>query len=322
MPGMSIRPHEMNSTRHRALDILSPFLLLITALIWGSAFVAQKGGMEHLGPFTFTVSRSLLGGVFLLGVLGVRKLLGIPTPHAGEPGYWRNILLGGFACGTSLFVSSMLQQIGLLYTTPGLSGFITAIYVLIVPILGLLLGHPPGRYIWPGVLLACVGLYLICVNGPIAIGKGEALTMGCALGFSVQILFIAHFAPKTDTIAMSCAQLFVGAIEGLPFLLLPAEASRISLASFSAGFGSIAFSGVLSSGVAYTLQMIAQDQTPPALASILMSLESVFALLAGWIVLHQTQTPRQLLGCGLVFAAVVFTQLAAVWSQGPAEEGR
>lgn len=312
----------MSTFRHRAVDILSPFLLMITALIWGSAFVAQKGGMDHVGPCAFTVGRSLLGGTFLLGVLGARKLLRIPTPHAGEPGYWRNVFLGGFACGASLFVSSMLQQIGIQYTTPGLSGFITAIYVLIVPILGLLLGHPPGRYIWPGALLALIGLYLICVNGPVAIGKGEAWTLACAVGFSVQILFVAHFAPKTDTIAMSCAQLFVGAVLGLPFLLLPAEASRLSAASLSAGFGSIAFAGVLSSGVAYTLQMIAQDRTPPALASILMSLESVFALLAGWLVMHQSQTPRQLLGCGLVFAAVIFTQLFSLRSEKTAEGAR
>lgn len=277
-------------------------LLVLTALIWGAAFLAQKLGSDHLGPYAFTAARSLLGGLALLAVLALRRGAR-PSREARA-----RAVRAGILAGAALFVATVFQQVGIAYTTPGVSGFLTATYVLLVPVLGWFVGHRPGRYIWPGVAVALAGLYLICVSGPLRIGKGETLTLVCAVCFAVQILTVAHFAPHVDVLTMSCAEFFTGAALGLPFLLLPSERAMLSWESFRLALPSVAYCGVFSSGVAYTLQNVAQGKVAPAVASILMSLESVFALLFGWWWLDYTQTPRQLAGCGLVFAAVVFTQ--------------
>lgn len=278
-------------------------LLVLTALIWGAAFLAQKLGSDHLGPYAFTAARSLLGGLALLAVLALRRGAR-PSREARA-----RAVRAGILAGAALFVATVFQQVGIAYTTPGVSGFLTATYVLLVPVLGWFVGHRPGRYIWPGVAVAVAGLYLICVSGPLRVGKGEALTLVCAVCFAVQILTVARFAPHVDALTMSCAEFFTGAALGLPFLLLPSERAMLSWESLRLALPSVAYCGVFSSGVAYTLQNVAQGKVAPAVASILMSLESVFALLFGWLWLGNTQTPRQLAGCGLVFVAVVFTQV-------------
>lgn len=275
-------------------------LLVLTALIWGAAFLAQKLGSDHLGPYAFTAARSFLGGLALLAVLAMRRERRETRARA---------IRAGIIAGAALFIATVFQQVGIAHTTPGISGFLTAMYVLLVPVLGWFVGHKPGRYIWPGVLVALVGLYFICVNGPFRIGRGETLTLVCAVCFAVQILTVAHFAPHVDVLTMSCAEFFTGAVMGLPFLFLPSERAMLSWESLRLALPSVAYCGVFSSGVAYTLQNVAQGKVAPALASILMSLESVFALLFGWWWLGYTQTPRQLVGCGLVFVAVVFTQV-------------
>lgn len=284
-------------------SLFHSFLLVLTALIWGAAFLAQKLGADHIGPYAFIVGRSILGGLSLLLVLAFRRPANTPAIPTARS------VLAGFWCGLALFVASLLQQVGIAYTTPGISGFLTANYVLLVPILGLFLGTRPRFYVWIGAALSLVGLYFICVDGAIAIGKGEAYTLLCALGFAIQILVVAHFVQRCDVLVMSCAQFFTGALLGLPFLLLPSESTLLSSSSLRAALPGILFCGVFSSGIAYTLQNIAQGRVAPALASILMSLESVFALLFGWLIRHDVTTPRQLSGCALVFAAVILTQV-------------
>ena len=296
--------HMTNKSR-----IISPILLMTTALIWGTAFLAQKLGADHLGPYAFTASRSFLGGCALLVVLAIRKMRRAAIPHGGDPHYWRNVLFGGACCGFWLFVASVLQQAGLQYTDAGVSGFLTANYVLILPILGIFVGRVPRWFIWPAVFVAVAGLYMICMNGPVPMGRGEWLTIACAFVFAVQMQTVDRFAPRTDVVAMSCVQFFTGAVLGAPLMfLMPGEAARLSAGSFVACLPTIAYCGILSSGVAYTFQNLAQASTPPALAAILLSMESVFAALAGRVFLGEIMTARQILGCALVFIAVVFAQ--------------
>ena len=288
-------------------SLVPSLLLLLTAVIWGAAFVAQRLGMDHVGPWTFGVARNLLGFLALLPVIAWRRRCGLPT---GSP---RALLAGSLACGAALFAASMAQQVGLQWTSAGLSGFLTANYVLLVPVFGCFIGRPPLRTTWVGVALALTGLFLISVgpDAALAIGKGEALTLLCAALFAVQILCVDRFAPRIDPVALAAGEFLVSFVAGLPFLLLPSESARLSAAALRGALPAVAFAGFLSSGVAYTLQIVAQKRSRPAIASLLMSLEAVFAALFGWLFLQQALTPRQIAGCALVFAAVVFVQLAA-----------
>ena len=303
-------PVKTLSSPVRAPALVPSLLLLLTAAIWGAAFLAQKLGAAHLGGFAFTAARSLLGGVSLFVVLvaaergSVRRALArVASPRS---------LVAGLVCGAALFAASAFQQLGIEHTTPGVSAFLTAVYVLLVPVLGLFLGRRVPPLLWPGLAVALAGLYLICVSGEsLSVGRGEALTLACAALFAVQILAVAHYAPRTDVLAMSCSEFLTGAALGLPFLLLPSERAMLCAANLRAALPAIAFCGVFSSGIAYTLQNVAQGRVAPAVASLLMSLESVFALLFGRLFLGDAHTPRQLLGCALLFAAVLWSQLVA-----------
>ena len=288
-------------------SLVPSLLLLLTAVIWGAAFVAQRLGMDHVGPWTFGVARNLLGFLALLPVIAWRRRCGLPT---GSP---RALLAGSLACGAALFAASMAQQVGLQWTSAGLSGFLTANYVLLVPVFGCFIGRPPLRTTWVGVALALTGLFLISVgpDAALAIGRGEALTLLCAALFAVQILCVDRFAPRVDPVALAAGEFLVSFVAGLPFLLLPSESARLSAAALRGALPAVAFAGFLSSGVAYTLQIVAQKRSRPAIASLLMSLEAVFAALFGWLFLRQALTPRQIAGCALVFVAVAFVQLAA-----------
>ena len=289
----------------RALaGLAGPAMLLLTAVIWGGGFLAQQLGMDHVGPWTFGVVRNALAVLALLPVIAWRRR---------PVGSRRALAIGSVACGTALFTASMAQQVGLQYTSAGLSGFLTAVYVLLVPVFGCFVGRRPPRAVWTGVAIALCGLFAICVgpDASLAVGRGEALTLLCSALFAVQILCIDRFAADVDPVALSAGEFFVGFVEGLPFAALPSESARLSFAAVRAALPAIAFAGVLSSGVAYTLQTVAQSRTPPAVASLLMSLEAVFAALFGWAILGQTLSPRQLAGCAAVFAAVVFVQLRA-----------
>ena len=273
--------------------------LLVTTFIWGTAFLAQKYGAGSLGPFAMTVFRNILGGSFLLAVMFARR----------RKWDWRSTG-GGIACGVPLFAAMLAQQIGIEDTTPGVSAFLTTNYVLFVPLFAAVLSRRfPAIVTIVCVIVALSGTYLICINGEsFSIARGERWTLLCALIFSVQMLAVDRFSRRCDLLTMSATQLFVCSILGAPFLLLPSEASRISCESLAAAWIPLVYCGVFSSGIAYTLQNAGQSKTPPAVAAIILSLESVFGVLAGWIALGDTLSARQLTGCALVFIASVFAQ--------------
>lgn len=283
-------------------------ILLTTALIWGCAFLFQKLGGDHVGPFAFTVYRNVLAVAFLLGVLALRRRLR----------FARADLVGGFWCGFTLWVPMMLQQIGISDTSPGTCAFLTANYSLIIPLLALALGTRPAWYVWPGVACALAGTYLICLKdaGAFALGRGEALTLLCAFFFAVQMLVVDRFVRRADPVALSCVQFAVCGLLGLPFLALPSEAAHLNGADLSAAALAIVFCGILSSGIAYTLQNVGQRLVSAAVAGIVLSLESVFGVFFGWLAwtcgwmkTPEEMTPRRLAGYALVFAAILFTQI-------------
>lgn len=281
-------------------------LLLLTALIWGIAFVSQRVGMDYLGPFTFLCSRSILGGLALLPVIILRGSRKSPVP--APAGSLRDLLLGGILCGGALFVASALQQIGIQETSVGKAGFLTAMYIVLTPLCGLFVGKKVPLRTWAAVGLAVIGMYFLCLlgSGSTGLSRGDALELLCSLCFTGHILIIDRFAGRVDGVKMSCIQFFVcGLLSGIFMFLFEAP----NWSALRAGWLPVAYAGILSSGVGYTLQIIAQKDTDPTVASLLMSLESVFSLLAGWVLLNQRLSGWELLGCGLMFAAIVWVQL-------------
>lgn len=278
-------------------------LLLLTATIWGTAFVAQSVGMDHVGPFTFNAVRSLLGGIVLIPCILFlnRKKTEIKKEDN------KQLLLGGICCGVLLALASSFQQLGIQYTSVGRAGFITACYIVIVPILGhLFLKKKCSISVWLAVVLALIGLYLLCITDGSSIQKGDVLVMICSLLFSLHILVIDYFSPKVDGVKMSCIQFFVCSF----LCLIPALfTEQIVTADLIAAWAPIAYAGILSSGVAYTLQIIGQKDMNPTVASLILSLESCISVLAGWVILHQALSVRELSGCILMFAAIILAQL-------------
>lgn len=281
-------------------------MLALTALIWGSAFVAQSVGNEYVGPFTFNAVRSVLGGAVLLPMMPLLDRLSKNRREAVTPADRKNLWLGGILCGVVLGLGSGLQQWALEYANVGKVGFITALYIIIVPLLGIFFHRQPGAQVWAAVAVALGGLYLLCWNGGLAIGPGEMLLFGCSALFSLHILIVDHFSPLVDGVKLSCIQFFVaGLFCSVPALLF----EQPTLSGILGAWGPILYAGVLSCGVAYTLQVVAQKHVEPTLASLTLSLESVFSVLAGWLLLHQTLTARELGGCVLMFCAIVLAQL-------------
>ena len=281
-------------------------VLALTALIWGVAFVAQSVGGEHVGPFTFNCVRSLLGGAVLLPMIPLLGRLSGNRREENAPADRKNLWLGGVLCGVVLGLASSLQQWALEYASVGKAGFITALYIVIVPVLGIFFHRMPGAQVWLAVVVAGAGLYLLCWSGGAALGPGEWMLFGCSALFSLHILIIDHFSPLVDGVKLSCIQFFVaGLFCAVPTLLFEKPAVSDVLAAWAP----ILYAGALSCGVAYTLQVVAQKHVEPTLASLTLSLESVFSVLAGWLLLHQTLTARELAGCALVFCAIVLAQL-------------
>ncbi|MGN0984432.1 MAG: DMT family transporter [Gemmiger sp.] len=281
-------------------------LLVLGALIWGTAFVAQSVGSGYVGPYTFLASRSWLAVAFLGSLVLVRRSHGAPLPRDPRP-LWK----GGAACGTALFAASVAQQMGIGNTTStAKAGFLTTLYVVLVPLFGVFLGRRPGARLWGCVGVSVVGLYLLCLAGhdTLAFSGGEWQLLLCALLFSVQIMLVDHFSPRLDGVQLSFAQFFVTAVLSTLFMLL---LEQPTLAQLGGAAVSIAYCGIMSSGVAYTLQIVGQRKLDPTIASLAMCLESVFSALAGWLILGQTLTPTELAGCALMFAAIVVCQLPA-----------
>lgn len=271
-------------------------------VIWGSAFIAQSVGMDKIGPFTFQAVRCFLAVVFLFPASALFSK-GKPFWKSwADPALWRS----GVICGLALFAASSLQQIGLVYTDAGKAGFLTAMYIVFVPFLGLFLGQKPGRNALLSLIPAIVGLYLLSCTSVSGINKGDVLLLLCAVAFSVQILLIDRHCAGLDGLKLNCIQALVAAVLSVPWALLTETVDAFLIASCWLPLG---YAGILSMGVAYTLQIVGQKRVAPSAAALLMSLESVFAALFGWLLLHETMTRAELLGCALVFAAVVISQL-------------
>lgn len=281
-------------------------LPLLTAMIWGTAFVAQSIGADYMGPFVFNAARAVIAFAFLLCLLSFR-LAFQKRRHVVHPiGQRRDLLLGGLCCGAALTVASFFQQKGLETTSSGKAGFITALYIVLVPVLGLLLGRKPPRMVWVSIVLAVGGLYCLCITDGFSITTGDFYVLLCAFCFSVQIMAVDHFGQKVDGVALSCCQFFVMSV----LSALGSFADRLpDPALASEWLGPVLYVGVFSSGVAYTLQILAQKDSDPAVVSLLMSMESVFATLAGVLILHDRLSSRELFGCALMLAAVVLAQL-------------
>lgn len=280
-------------------------LLLLTAVIWGSALVAQSVSMDLVGPFTFQCMRSILGTLALLPVAAVFR--DRSNPRLGTPAGRRDQWVSGLICGISFFVAGSFQQIGLCYTSPGKAGFITALYIVLVPIAGVFFGKRAGWNIWTGVLLALAGLYLLCVTEGFSVELGDLLVFFCSFAFAVQILAIDHYSGRVDGIKLSCTQFAVNAaLSGVGMLLF----EQPSLEAILACWLPICYTGILSGGLAYTLQIIGQRYTDPTVASLLLSLESVFGVIFGWLLLGQSLSLRELMGCALMFAAIVLAQIS------------
>ena len=291
-------------------ELLHTLALLVCAAIWGSAFVAQSVGAEYVGAFTFLAVRNWIAVVFLIPVIYVRDTIlrkrGRPSVRPANRTQRRFLLMGGAACGFFLCAASAFQQVGIRYTTTAKAGFITALYVVIVPILSVFFGKSVKSRIWMCVALAVLGLYLLCMRGELSLSFGDGVVLVCAFLFACQIMTVDYFAPQVDTVRLSQTQFLVTALLSTVCMFFFEDLSTDSLIK---ALPSIAYAGVMSSGVAYTLQIIGQQNLNPAIASITMSLESVFAALAGWIVLGQSMSFRELAGCVLMFAAIILAQL-------------
>lgn len=320
-------------------ELKSAGLLFLAAFIWGIAFVAQSVGMEYVGPLTFNGSRFLLGGTVLLPLIAYRKQKArrretgdgtsfkgtkerteiqeeLPTDSsirksieesAQDKRKQRKVtLVGGLCCGIAICTASMLQQYGIQYTSVGKAGFITALYIVIVPVLGIFMKKKVPAIVWISAVVAAIGFYFLCITENFALNKGDMLVFLCAICFSFHILVIDHFSPKADGVELSCIQFYVsGIICSILALLL----EQPSLEAIVSGALPILYAGILSCGVAYTLQIIGQANMNPTVASLILSLESVISVLAGWVLLKETLTGRQTFGCILVFGAVILAQL-------------
>lgn len=288
-------------------SLVGNLMLLTAAVIWGLAFVAQSVGVDRMAPMTFQFCRSFTAMLTLIPILWI----GDRKKQDGKNFFTRfqdkRLLLGGLLCGLGMFLGNAFQQVGLVYTSPGKSGFITAMYIVLVPLLGLFLHQKLRGKVWISVGLAVLGLYFLSISGAAAINIGDVLTLGCALFFAVQITCIDRFSPHVDCLRLSFLQTLVTCVlsffsmlvfEGLDFSAVPTCVIPIL------------YTGVLSMGIAYTLQITGQKKSSNVtLASLILSLESVFSALFGWLILKEALSYRELLGCGLVFAAIVLAQL-------------
>lgn len=285
------------------------FMLFTCALIWGTAFVAQSVGADYLGPFSFNGIRSFLGAVFLLPcIFFLDRLSGKQFSLWGtdDPKERKMLIKGGIICGTALVVASTLQQVGIHQTSVGKAGFITALYIIIVPIIGKLIGRAITFIQWICVLIAAAGMYFICINETFTLNIGDMIILLSAFCFAVHILVIEHYTKQVDGVRMSALQFFVCGLLSLPMILF---GEKPTFADIGAAWMPICYAGIMSCGIAYTLQIVGQKYVHVVLASILLSLESVFSVLAGWALLGEILTVRELIGCALIFFAILLAQL-------------
>ena len=275
--------------------------LLVATLIWGSTFVAQSVGLDLIEPFTFQVGRTVLAVPFMVILLLIQN----PKDFLSS---WKNPKLwkAGIPCGVALFAASGLQQMGMVHTDAGKSGFLTAMYIILVPLLGIFMMRKPSKTIYISVVLAVAGLYLLSCVGVTTINRGDLMLLGCALAFAFQILFVEIFGKGLNGVQLNCAQCIVNGVLSAIVMLLFEEPN---MEAITACWLPLMYAGILSMGVAFTLQIVGQKYLDSAPASIIMSLESVFAVLAGWLILGETMTTAETIGCVLMFAAVILSQI-------------
>ena len=290
-------------------QLAGSLLLLICAFIWGSAFVAQTTGAEHVGPFTFIYLRSFLGGIVLLPVIFLIGKIKRKDEAAfsKEKNNRKKLLVGGICCGVALCFASVFQQAGIdKGTDPGKAGFITALYILLVPLSSLFMKKRVRPIVWVCIAASVVALYLLCVTENNSVELSDLLVLICAVLYTVHILVIDRVSPYVDGVKLSCIQFFVaGVISLVPAIIY----EGVDVEAITAAMPSVAYAGIMSSGVAYTLQILGQQKTEPTLASMIMSLESVFAVLTSMAVLHLAPTPREASGCVIMFIAIIVAQL-------------
>ena len=296
----------------------SNILLLLTAIIWGSAFVAQKSGMDYVEPFTFNGIRTFIGGLVLIPVIFFMEKKNPPEEISREEKTKNNkeLLIGGICCGLALFAASSLQQFGVSYTTAGKAGFITTLYVVFVPIISVLLRKKVRPIMWLCVAMGAVGLYLLCMtDASFRLTFGDTLVLLCAVAFAVHILTVDHFSPKMDGIKLSCIQFLTVGIVSMVCMFIFEHPDIHAILDCAVP---ILYAGMLSCGLGYTFQVVAQKHAEPTVASLLMSLESVFAVVFGALLLHETMSMRELSGCLIIFIAVIISQLP---EKKPQKEG-
>lgn len=283
-------------------------MLLITSIIWGTAFVAQSEGMNYVEPFTYNAMRTLLGGVVLIPVMILFRFSDKRNGKEKSSCSLKNTVIGGICCGVALFIASSFQQAGIAQTTAGKAGFVTALYIVIVPMIGIFLHKKMPLRMWLFIAIALAGFWLLCIKQDIGISSGDLLVFFGAIFFAVHITVIDYFNQKnTDGVLMSCIQFFTA---GLLMLICMFIFEKPTIPNIIGAGGTILYAGILSCGVAYTLQILGQKHTNPTLATMLMSLESVFAALSGWLILGEKLSIKEFIGCVLIFAAVILAQLA------------
>ena len=291
-----------------AVKFKGEFCLFLAAFIWGSAFIFQKMGMDHIGPFTFGIFRFCLGALALLPVIWISGAINkrCPEPREITPFTDKTLWLGALLGGVSNFVAGSLQQVGLVYTTAGKAGFITSMSIVIVPLFLLFMRKKVGKMTWIGIAMATTGLYLLCITESFSLQLGDSLVLGCAVAYSFQILIIDYFAERVDAVKLSFMMfMLAGILSGITALFT----ETIELQAILDCAVPILYVAILEVSVAFTLQVVGQKYTSPALAAIIMSLESVFAAICGGLFLGETMTAREITGCVIMFAAFVISQL-------------
>lgn len=298
----------------RTTKARNSLLLFITASIWGMSFVSQSKGMEYMKPFTFNGVRSLIGAMVLLIFI---LLTGRISGRKGMRTDWGITVKAGIWCGLLLTTASMFQQYGIMYTTVGKAGFITTLYIIFVPIAGIFFRKRVASVVWCAAVMAAAGMYLLCITESFTVGTGDLLVFVCALFFTAHIMVIDHYAPKTDGVVVSCIQF---AVCGVICLAGSFFFDKPQMSQITSGMGTLLYAGVLSCGVAYTLQIVGQKGLNPTVAALILSLESVVSAVSGWgafrigfLTADQSLTVRQIAGCVIVFGAVILVQMPGEW---------
>ena len=296
-------------------QIRNSLLLLLTAIIWGTSFVAQSVAMDYIKPFTFNGIRFTIGGIILLPFIALleRKKRKEPENNAETKQERKQLLVGGICCGVLLMIASTFQQFGVTGTSVGKAAFITALYIVLVPLFGIFFHKKAGMQLWISVAVAILGLYLLCIKeDSFSVNGYDLVLLFCAITFALHILCVDYFSPKVDSVKLSCIQFFVCGGLSLVGMIIT---ERPNMAEILAAYQPILYAGVMSCGVAYTLQVVGQKDLNPVIASLIMSLESVVSALSGWLILGQILTGRETIGCVVMFLAIILAQVPLKWKK-------